>query len=166
MGDHGHSQKWTMYDVITRVPMIVWSPNRFAGGRMIDDLCQHMDIGPAILELANVALPEGMEVCSLLPALRGEAWQPRDVVFAEHGRDGILQEAEFVTMVCTQEWKLVHFLDEPFGQLFNLVSDPGETRNLWEDPAYAEEKERLLALLGEWRIRSAYQTREVFKDCR
>ena len=26
LGDHGHIQKWTMYDIITRVPMIVWSP--------------------------------------------------------------------------------------------------------------------------------------------
>ncbi|MCB0091765.1 MAG: sulfatase-like hydrolase/transferase, partial [Caldilineaceae bacterium] len=24
--DHGHSQKWTMYDTITRMPMIVWTP--------------------------------------------------------------------------------------------------------------------------------------------
>ena len=22
--DHGHSQKWTMYDLVTRVPMVVW----------------------------------------------------------------------------------------------------------------------------------------------
>ena len=29
--DHGHSQKWTMYDTITRMPMIVWSPAVAAG---------------------------------------------------------------------------------------------------------------------------------------
>jgi arylsulfatase A-like enzyme len=166
LGDHGQSQKWTMYDVITRVPMIVWAPNRFSGGRTIEGLCQHMDIGPAILELAEVGIPAGIEARSLLPALRGERWQPREVVFAEHGKDDILQETEFMTMVRTQKWKLVHFLDEPFGQLFDLAADPGETRNLWEDPKYEDEKERLLGLLREWRIRSRYQTKEVFKDCR
>lgn len=31
MTDHGHSQKWTMYDLVTRVPMIVWAPDRFWG---------------------------------------------------------------------------------------------------------------------------------------
>ena len=36
LGDHGHSQKWTMYDVINRMPMIVWSPGRFSPGRKID----------------------------------------------------------------------------------------------------------------------------------
>ena len=29
--DHGHSQKWTMYDLITRVPMVVWAPGIFEG---------------------------------------------------------------------------------------------------------------------------------------
>ena len=53
LGDHGHSQKWTMYDIITRVPTIVWSPSRFEGGQTIDGLCQQMDLGPAILELAG-----------------------------------------------------------------------------------------------------------------
>ena len=30
--DHGHSQKWTMYDLITRVPLIAWSPGRIPSG--------------------------------------------------------------------------------------------------------------------------------------
>ena len=39
LGDHGHSQKWTMYDVITRVPLVVWAPGRFDGGLTVDGLC-------------------------------------------------------------------------------------------------------------------------------
>ena len=84
-----------------------------------------MDIGPAILELAGVPVPETMEAESLLPALQGEPWAEREYVFAEHGRDGILQETEFMTMVRSREWKLVHFLGEPFGQLFDLVERSG-----------------------------------------
>ena len=33
--DHGHSQKWSMYDTITRIPLIVASPQRFAGDRRV-----------------------------------------------------------------------------------------------------------------------------------
>ena len=58
LSDHGHSQKWTMYDIITRTPVIVWAPGRFAGGQTVDTLCQQMDLGPAILELAGVPLLE------------------------------------------------------------------------------------------------------------
>lgn len=166
LGDHGHSQKWTMYDTITRVPMVVWSPGRFDGGRQLDGLCQLMDIGPAILELAGVEPDASMEAESILPALQGDAWDGRPYVFAEHSRDGILQETEFMSMVRSQDWKLVHFLDEPWGQLFNLADDPGEVHNLWDDPAHAAKKQELLDVLREWRIRSAYQTRDWGKAWR
>ena len=166
LGDHGHSQKWTMYDIITRVPTIVWSPDRFAGGRRIDGLCQMMDLGPTILQLAGLPVPDSMEAQSLLPALAGEAWAEREFVFSEHGSDGILQETEFMTMIRSRDWKLVHFLDEDGGQLFDLVNDPGEANNLWNDPAAAERKRELLDALREWRIRSAYHTRNWAEDCR
>jgi arylsulfatase A-like enzyme len=160
LGDHGHSQKWTMYDVITRMPLIVWSPGRFPGGRILDPLCQQMDIGPAVLELAGAEVPRSMEAQSLTPALRGSPWVGRPYVFAEHGRDGILQETAFMTMVRSPEWKLVHFMDQPFGQLFDLARDPGEVHNLWDHPAAAEAKAELLDVLREWRIRSQYHTRD------
>lgn len=166
LGDHGHSQKWTMYDIITRVPAIIWSPGRFAGGRRVDGLCQLMDLGPTILELAGVTPPASFEAQSLLPALRGDEWAGRDVVFAEHPRDGILQATDYMSMVRTRDWKLVHFLDEPFGQLFNLADDPGETRNLWDDPAHAGKRQELLDCLREWRIRSQYHTRDWGRDWR
>ena len=174
--DHGHSQKWTMYDLITRVPLIVWAAKRFQGGRQIDGLCQQMDIGPALLELAGIAPPEDMEAASLLPALRGPSadgnadeeseWRPREAVFAEHGRDGILQETEFMTMARTDEWKLVHFLDEEYGQLFNLKEDPDETRCLWNDPGAQTAKREMLDLLLQWRIRSGCRTRRLYEAYR
>ena len=157
--DHGHSQKWTMYDTITRVPTIVWSPGRFEGGRTVEGLCQWMDLGPTILELGEAKVDESMEAISLLGALSGEDFSGRDYVFAEHPRDGILQETEFMTMVRSREWKLVHFLDEPFGQLFDLVNDPGEVHNLWDDPEHQEKKRELLDVMREWLIRSHSHTR-------
>jgi arylsulfatase len=166
LGDHGHSQKWTMYDIVTRVPTIVWAPGRFAGGRSLDGLCQMMDLGPTILELAGLEVPDSMEAMSLLPALAGDAWSGREVVFAEHGRDGILRETEFMTMVRSRDWKLVHFLDDDQGQLFDLVDDPEEQHNLWADPAAAQLRRELLDLLREWRIRSAYRTRNWAAGCR
>jgi arylsulfatase len=164
--DHGHSQKWTMYDTITRMPMIVWSPGRFDGNRKIDGLCQQMDIGPAILEMAGAEVPESMEARSVLPALEGREWNEREAVFAEHSKDGILQETEFMTMVRTREWKLVHFLGAPFGQLFDLVEDPDEVDNLWDDSNQLFKKFELLGKIREWRIRSSLQTKNWAEDFR
>ena len=72
MGDHGLMQKWSMYDVVTRVPAVVWSPERFEGGRVVDDLCQWFDLGPTILDLAGLENQRAMEAESLLPRLCGE----------------------------------------------------------------------------------------------
>ena len=147
-----------MYDIITRAPTIVWSPGRFQAGVTIDDLCQQMDLGPAILELAGAEVPETMEAKSILPLLRGEGWGSRDYVFAEHSRDGILQGTEFMSMVRSLDWKLVHFLDQPDGQLFDLTDDPDEINNLWHQAEFADKKQELMAVLREWHIRSQYQT--------
>lgn len=158
--DHGHSQKWTMYDLVTRIPMIIWSPNRVSSGQRLTSLCQQMDLGPTILELAEIDVPKELEAESLMPALNGNDWTGREYVFAEQAKDGILQGTDFMTMVRSKDWKLVHFLDEPFGQLFNLQDDPDEVNNLWDDSAVEERKQQLLAVLREWRIRSQYHTRD------
>lgn len=164
--DHGHSQKWTMYDAITRIPLIVWAPQRFSGGRVIDALCQQMDLGPTILEVAGVKVPQTLEAKTMLPSLEGREWSGRDHVFAEQVRDGILTGCEFMTMVRNREWKLVHFLDDPDGQLFDLTADPEEVRNLWNDENSQEVKQELLAVLREWRIRSGIDTADWSRDWR
>ena len=94
----------------------------------------------------------------ILPALQGEPWSGRGMVFAEYGRDGILQETAFMSMVRTRGWKLVHFLGEECGQLFELGSDPGEVENLWDRHEAEDQKQRLLAALREWHIRSQCRT--------
>ena len=117
-----------------------------------------MDLGPTILELAGVDVPSSLEAITMMPALRGEDWPGRDYVYAEQSRDGILTGTAFMTMVRSHHWKLVHFLDEPHGQLFDLASDPDEVNNLWDEPEAATAKQKLLAELREWRIRSGLET--------
>ena len=156
--DHGHSQKWTFYEQITRVPLIVWSPGRYDAGKVVDQLVHQMDLGPAILELAGCEVPDTLEAESLLPGLKGDEFPGREYLFAEQAKDGILTGTEFMTMVRSRDWKLVHFLDEPWGQLFDLKNDPDELKNLWNDEAHIRQKRQLLAVLREWRIRSQYET--------
>jgi arylsulfatase A-like enzyme len=156
LGDHGQIQKWTMHDCITRVPFIVWSPNRFGGGRVEDGLWQQMDLAPALLELAGVPVPESWEAVSMLPALRGDAGPSgREHVFCEQAGDNILAGTELMTMVRSREWKLVHFLGIEEGELYHLPSDPGERTNLWSSgrTEHRTQKGRLLETVLEWRLR-------------
>jgi arylsulfatase len=154
LGDHGHSQKWTMYDTITRSPLIVWAPGRWEGGRKIDTLVQQFDVGPAILELAGIPVPETFEAQSLTPLLDGEDAPGREYVFAEQRRDGILTGCEMMTMVRSKEWKLVHYLGNDDGELYDMVGDPKEHKNLWHTPEHQERKQEMLTVLSEWYMRS------------
>jgi arylsulfatase len=169
LGDHGHSQKWTMYEPSVRVPCIVWGPGRAAAGQRIDALTSMMDLGPTVLELAGVTPPSWMEARSLVPALRGEPWPGREYVFAEHARDLILTGTELMTMVRDERWKLVEFVDSDQGQLFDLDADPAEEHDLWAAPDHPEAREaraRLTAVIGRWRARSALHTADMHRTHR
>ncbi|MEM6979528.1 MAG: sulfatase-like hydrolase/transferase [Planctomycetota bacterium] len=158
--DHGQSQKWTMYDAITRVPMIVWSPNRFQPGH-VNALVQQMDIGPTLLRMAGVDVSPDLEAIDLADALSSpENFTGRDYVYCEQAGDAVLTGCRFETMVRNQTHKLIHFLDETYGQLFDLESDPDEVENRWDDPAFEQVKEQLLTELREWRIRSGIATKD------
>ena len=165
--DHGQSQKWTMYEQITRVPMIVWAPGKFGSSRAVDSLVQQMDLGPTILDWAGIDIPSDWEARSLSPALDPrQTFAGRDFVYCEQVRDAVLTGCEFMTMVRDRTHKLVHFLDEPDGQLFDLQADPNEVNNLWHDDSAADHKERLLTELREWRIRSGVHTKDWCQDSR
>ena len=71
-----------------------------------------------------------------------------------------------MTMVRTQDWKLVHFLDEPWGQLFDLKNDPHENNNLWNQSAASGKQAELLATLREWRIRDTYENADLWSEVR
>ena len=107
-----------------------------------------------------------MEAETLMPALEGEAFEGRPYVIAEHGRDVFLYTIDFVTMIRTKDWKLVQFLDRSDGQLFDLVNDPAEEINLWDDPNHAAKKTELIQMIGSFRVRSGYQTRKLWEKVR
>ncbi len=159
LNDHGHSQKWNMYEQSVHVPAIVWGAG-IPVGRRVTDHVSLMDLGPTILEFCGVEPPEWMEAQSLRPYFGDSKPPRRNCVFAEHARDAILTETAFVSMVMLDDWKMVHFVDTDEGQLFDLASDPGERRNRWDDADCAAKKAELMGLLLNWRIRSDLRTQK------
>ena len=166
LGDHGLSQKWSMYDSVTRVPAIFWAPGEVPQGKTEDGLCQLFDIGATVLDWAGAPQPLAAQARSLMPVLNGEPWTPREQVFAEQAGDVSLTGASLFTMIRDTRWKAVHILDSEEGQLFDLRSDPTEVHNLWNDPVHAHERERLTRAALEWRMKSAVQTMHVMESAR
>lgn len=166
LNDHGLSQKWTMYEPSVHVPGIVWAPGRVDADLRVDGLISLMDIGPTVLDLAGLSTPEWMEARSLLPVLTGQPWEEREYVFSEHARDLILTDTELMTMVRDARYKLVEFVDDDRGQLFDLVADPTEEHDLWRSAEHGDVRRRLREAIATWRARSAMHTARWAKDFR
>ena len=158
LGDHGHIQKWTMYDCSVKVPLIAWS-KRIAPQRS-GALVQWMDIAPTILEAAGVAVPRNFEARSLWPVLEKKARGIRDEVWSELARDHIQTGAEYIVMRRDERWKVVCYLGDTHGELYDLQSDPEELRNLWDAPEHRERRESMVRHVLEWSVRSMIASRQ------
>jgi hypothetical protein len=51
------------------------------------------------------------------------------------------------------DWKLVVYLDDEEGELYDLRSDPGESNNLWRQPEIRDRRDRMVAETLRWSLR-------------
>ena len=128
-GDHGHIQKWTMYDEILRVPMIIRAPGRIKPGTKHTALAQQMDAADLLLDYAQIKKPAWDAEPLDLAGNTG-----RKYIFAEHGRDNVWHGADFMVAARSERHKIVLYRGETRGELYDLASDPGEKTNLWDEP--------------------------------
>jgi arylsulfatase A-like enzyme len=158
LNDHGHSQKWNMFEPSVRVPAIIHNPLAPKRGRQIDDLTALFDFGPTILELAGVTPPDWMEARSLTSYFKHDHDPERGAVFSELADDMVQEDCDFMTMIRLGDWKLVYFLGSEEGQLFALESDPDETVNLWDSSDHADVRRALTQKILDWRLQSSRRT--------
>jgi arylsulfatase A-like enzyme len=159
LGDHGHIEKWNMFDQSTKIPLIVWAPGRFKRGQRINSLIQNFDIAPVIMELAGIDVPESWQTETITPALEGKPFKGREYVFSTQADVGRMSDAKQMTMIRNSDWKLVHYLGNNEGELYDLKNDPGEHRNLWFDENYKSKKQELIAEMLKWQLSSNYKAK-------
>ncbi|MEP3481398.1 MAG: sulfatase [Fuerstiella sp.] len=77
LGDMGVWGKATNYEIATRVPLMIWTPNSQVRGAKTDALVELVDIYPTLCELAEVPLPKHLEGHSFVPLLNkpDQAWK-------------------------------------------------------------------------------------------
>jgi arylsulfatase A-like enzyme len=136
-----------MYDPIVHVPLIVRYGASIHHPAQVDDLVSLMDIGPTVLEMAGIEVPTYVEGRSLMPCLRGEPVRPREYVFCEDN---------YQIMMRRRTHKLVYYIGQEQGELYDLEEDRHELWNRWSDPQYAALKSELLGDLLAWLARSNY----------
>ena len=136
-GDHGETlydhECWFdhhgMYDNTLHVPLILRLPGKLPEGQRVAGFTLHQDLVPTILQLLGLRTKIGFDGASQMPLIRGE--RPANY------SDFYITECTWMRKHGwrTPEWKLhvalepdMHF--KPEVELYNLVQDPGELKNL------------------------------------
>jgi arylsulfatase A-like enzyme len=131
----------TLYEEVVRVPLVVLLPWR-REGRVIDEIVSLVDLGPTLLDLAGIPVPQSFQGRSFFESSRRAGDAP-PAAFGELMR----MRTRVTTGAFIREgpWKLVVAPKGP--ELYHLPSDPGEARNVSAEHAVEAGylRERLMA---------------------
>jgi choline-sulfatase len=156
LGQRGRFEKHCFYEPAVRIPLLMRWPGHIAGNRRIGELVEMVDILPTVLHLMDLPLPPGLHGIDLEPLLAGKPGATaRRVVFSEYleNEEAMVRSARHKLIVGTGQrlrqdgYQAKVPLAGPYERLYDLDSDPGETRNLVDDPRYRTVREELHAAL-------------------
>ncbi len=146
LGDHGRVQKGMPgWDSSARVPLIVSMPQRYQAGVISDELIEHVDLVPTVLDCCGIQTPLILQGRSFRGLLDGSDYTPRTSAFMElhHNRHG--QKA---IATKTHKYNIDH---QGFERLYDLTNDPHELTNLADQPDHTQAlADMRLEMLKRW----------------
>ncbi|MCA9179605.1 MAG: sulfatase [Planctomycetales bacterium] len=149
LGEHDYQDKRWMYEESLRMPLLVRYPTAIPAGRRLDAIVENVDFAPTMLDFAGAETPASVQGRSFRSMLEtGEEaadWKQESYYrywmhMAHHDNPAHLG-------IRTKTHKLIYYYGcnydggyrtPPGWELYDLVRDPHETRNLSRDPAHAE----------------------------
>ncbi len=178
--DHGlpfPGAKATLTDRGLGVMLIIRGPGGFHGGHVTDTLTSQVDLYPTLLALAGAPTPDDLDGRSLLPLARREVSEVREELFAELTYHAAYDPQRAIR---TKRHKLIrHFGDRlepvlpnvddspsksllisagwgkhprPRLELYDLIMDPAEMRNLAQLDEFAAVRDELDDRLRAWML--------------
>ncbi len=156
-GDHGeslgeHGEKthgFFIYNATLHVPVTLHLPGGAA--RVVSELISLTDLMPTVLEALHIDIPAQVQGRSVMGLLSARKEDPRNV-YGETFLPRLHFNWSELRSVETEKYQ---FIEAPKPELYDLLADPGETRNL-----YAEKK----AVSGELQDRLRTLVREYSAD--
>ena len=143
-GEHGLIDKRTAYEESMRVPLVMQLPAVIKPGTRINEVVANIDIAPTFLELARLNVPVDMDGKSYLPILRGDKIDWRDTILYEYYWEYAFPQTPTTHALRGDRFKYINYYGLwDINELYDLQTDPLETRNLINEPQYRETVNRM-----------------------
>ena len=135
LGEHGLYDKRIMYEEALRMPFLVRWPGRVKAGTRSEGMILNVDFAPTMLVAAGEKVPGDMQGRSFVPLLEGRT--PSDWRKSMYYRYYYSHfETEPHLGVRTHKHKLIYFDRIDQWELYDLVKDPLEMNNVYDDADY------------------------------
>jgi arylsulfatase A-like enzyme len=146
LGEHGWFDKRWIYEESLTTPLLVRWPGVAQSGARSTAMVSILDLPETFLEAAGQPVPPDMQGRSLVPVLKGQTPADWRKSFYYHyyefpGPHSVRKHYGVVT----DRYKLFHFYepDLNYWELIDRQTDPRELKNVYDDPAYAKQRQEL-----------------------
>lgn len=129
MGEHGHYQKTTLFENATRVPLVMAGPG-ISEDAASASMAEMIDFYPTLADLAGLQAPRYLAGVSLAPTLAEPSKATRQSALSHYKNGYSLRTPEFRYTQWGEDGSAGN-------ELYDHKSDPGEMKNLADDPNYA-----------------------------
>lgn len=156
LGEHGLFDKRFMYEESLRMPFVARWPGVIKAGSVSNAIGINCDFAPTFLDLAGQRTPADMQGRSLLPIWKGQKpgdW--RHAMYYRYYHDPGDHNTRAHYGIRTETHKLIYFWKKDQWECYDLVKDPLEMHNIYNDPksekVVAALRRQLLTLKKEMR---------------
>ena len=176
--EHGMTEKNVFFEASVHVPLMIRFPDRVRPGAY-EELVETTDFLASIMALCGLDEPydnQGRSVAPLIDLRCQAAYEPRKYVFCENIIPEVIDESfaryrfekgkgvggirhPDAKMVRSDRYKYNHYVGQG-DELYDLVEDPGEFRNLAGDPDYRRIVDELKGAMLDWLI-TANETDQI-----
>ena len=129
LGEHGLWCKHSNFEIATRVPMILSSPQQKARGVRTNALSEFVDIYPTLCELAGLPVPDGLEGTSMAPLMDKPDRPWKSAAFSQYPRGKAMGYSMRTARYRYTEWREPG--KEPVAtELYDYETDPQGNVNI------------------------------------
>ena len=140
LGEHGMWSKFSLFEQSSRVPLMVRIPGSPQAGRSSDALVELVDVLPTLADWWGLPRDPRWEGDSFAPLLEDPDQPWKEAVFASipiRGLGRMVRTADTRYSEWRKDKALPGQTPPEERELYDLINDPFEQRNLADDPAHA-----------------------------